>query len=123
MNMAFGQKDPTANPFSADTCVGVSLRTRVSAERGFAVGSSWPKAIRHRSLGQRPRIKIKRAHWPKAIVIRRGGARLVPDVLLVELNAVAREHRPILVLKRLMSMMFLLVSDIMFRLIAVFRTD
>ena len=61
--------------------------------------------------------------WPKAIFIFPVVFRLVPDVLLVEFNAVARQHRPIFVLKAPLSMMFLLVADVLLGHVAIFRTD
>ena len=84
--------------------------------------SVWPKASGHRSLGQRPRCKVYQPVLAEGH-IHRVAARLIPDVLFVELNAVACEHRPIFVLKRPLPMMFLLVADVMFRLIAILRTD
>ena len=107
------------------TSVGRPLRLQRSGHR-LRVGPAWRLAEGHfhRSLGQRPRTKMaNRGGWPKAIFIRRRGVRLVPNVLFVELNAVACQHRPIFVLKCLSVMMFLLVADVMLRLIAVFRTD
>ena len=48
---------------------------------------------------------------------------LVPNILFVEINSVAREHCAKLLLERSSPMVFFLIANIVLRLLPVFRTD
>ena len=79
--------------------------------RAWSSLAYWPKAFLHRSLGQRPRNDVRSDALGRRPC---SSCASIPDVLLIIPDVVAFEKLAVLLLKRLHSVMFFLIANILF---------